>query len=258
MMSKSSSKFVWYELMTTDLAGAEKFYRDVIGWDAQDSGMPGMSYTILSAGTTRIGGMMALPEAAHAAGARPGWIGYVSVDDVDAKAAQLTKEGGRVCKEPADIPGVGRFAVVADPQGAVLSLFKGASDAEPEPAPLGTPGHIGWRELHASDREAAFGFYAGLFGWTKDEAIDMGPIGIYQLFAAGDGAIGGMMTKLEAIPTAFWLYYFNVEGIDAAVGRVAAAGGQILNGPMEVPGGRFILQCLDPQGAMFALVGPRA
>ncbi len=257
MMSKSNGKFVWYELMTTDVAGAENFYRDVIGWGAQDAGMPDMSYTLFSVGPTRIGGMMALPESACAAGARPGWIGYVAVDDVDASATQVTKAGGAVHRAPADIPGVGRFAIVADPQGAVLALFKGASEAEPEPAPLGTAGHAGWRELQAVDREAAFAFYAGLFGWTKDEAIDMAPMGVYQLFSAGDGAIGGMMTKLEAVPVPFWLYYFNVDDIDAAQGRIEATRGQILNGPMEVPGGRFILQCLDPQGAMFALVGPR-
>jgi predicted enzyme related to lactoylglutathione lyase len=200
---------------------------------------------------------MALPESATQAGARPGWIGYVAVEDVDASALQATKAGGRVYHAATDIPGVGRFAVVGDPQGAVLALFKGASEAEPEPAPQGTPGHAGWRELHATDREAAFAFYAELFGWTKGEALDMGPMGLYQLFAAGGEVLGGMMTKPETAPMPFWLYYFNVAGIDAAAGRLQAAGGQILIGPMELPGGGFILQCLDPQGALFALVGPR-
>jgi predicted enzyme related to lactoylglutathione lyase len=217
-----------------------------------------MSYTILSAGATPIGGLMALPEAARDAGARPSWIGYVGVDDVDASADEFVKAGGVVHRAAADIPGVGRFAVVGDPQGAALTLFKAASDAEPAPAPRGAPGHIGWRELHAIDREAAFAFYADRFGWTKGDAMDMGPMGVYQLFkAGGDDAIGGVMTKLEAMPVPFWLYYFNVAGIDAAAKAVEAAGGQILNGPHEVPGGDFILQGLDPQGAMFALVGPR-
>jgi len=257
-MTQSPRKFVWYELLTTDPAAAERFYRDVVGWSAQDSGVPGMAYTLLSAGETQIGGLMALPEAALKMGARPGWIGYVGVEDVDAEADAFTKAGGVVHKAAADIPGVGRFAVVGDPQGAALTLFKGASDAEPAPVPRGARGHIGWRELHAIDREAAFAFYADRFGWTKGDAMDMGPMGVYQLFkAGGDEAIGGMMTKLEAMPVPFWLYYCNVAGIDAAVKAVEAAGGQILNGPHEVPGGDFILQALDPQGAMFALVGPR-
>jgi predicted enzyme related to lactoylglutathione lyase len=257
-MSKSPRKFVWYELLTTDPAAAESFYRNVIGWGTQDSGVPGMSYTILSAGAIPIGGLMALPEAALAAGARPGWIGYVDVEDVDASAAEFAKTGGGVHHAAADIPGVGRFAVVADPQGAALALFKNACGQEPAPVPPGAPGHAGWRELHAADGATAFAFYADRFGWTKGEAFDMGPLGVYQLFkAGGDEAIGGITTKAEAIPHPFWLYYFNVENIDAAAGRVGAARGQILMGPHEVPGGDFILQGLDPQGAMFALVGPR-
>ncbi len=257
-MTQFPRKFVWYELLTTDPAAAERFYRDVVGWSAQDSGVPGMAYTLLSAGETQIGGLMALPEAALKMGARPGWIGYVGVEDVDAEADAFAKAGGVIYKAAADIPGVGRFAVVGDPQGAALTLFKGSSDTEPAPGPRGARGHIGWRELHAIDREAAFAFYADRFGWTKGDAMDMGPMGVYQLFkAGGDEAIGGIMTKLEAMPVPFWLYYFNVAGIDAAVKAVEAAGGQILNGPHEVPGGDFILQGLDPQGAMFALVGPR-
>jgi predicted enzyme related to lactoylglutathione lyase len=112
--------------------------------------------------------------------------------------------------------------------------------------------------LHTTDWPAAFGFYAALFGWTKGEPFDMGPMGVYQLFATGDCPVGGMM-NMTAEPKAppHWLYYFNVEAIDAAVARVAAAGGQVLNGPMQVPGGSWIVQGLDPQGAPFALVGPR-
>lgn len=257
-MSQAPRKFVWCELMTTDPAAAAGFYRDVIGWRTADSGVPGISYTILSAGETAVGGLMALPAAALEMGARPGWLGYVGVEDVDAEAAEFVKAGGVIHRAAADIPGVGRFAVVGDPQGAALVLFKSAMTAEPAPAPRGTPGHVGWRELHAVDRDAAFAFYAGRFGWTKGEAMDMGPMGIYQLFkTGGEDDAGGMMTKIEAMPVPFWLYYFNVDDIDAAVVRVSGAGGQTINGPMEVPGGMFIVHGLDPQGAMFALVGPR-
>lgn len=256
-MSSSHGRFVWYELMTTDTTAAEAFYRGVMGWKAQDSGMPDMRYTILSVGDIPMGGLMALPEEARAAGARPAWIGYIAVDDVDATAARVTEAGGAVHHGPDDIPGVGRFAVVADPHGAVFTLFRSTVEGPP-PVPCGTLGHAGWRELYAKDGAAAFGFYADLFGWTKTEAFDMGPMGVYQLFATDDGtASGGMMTKPETVPAPFWLYYFAVDNIDSAMERVQSGGGQILNGPMEVPGGQWIIQCLDPQGVMFALVGPR-
>jgi predicted enzyme related to lactoylglutathione lyase len=256
-MSSSQGKFVWYELMTTDTAAAEVFYIGVIGWSAADAGMPDKPYTIFSAGETQVAGLMALPESAASAGARPGWIGYVAVNDVDANAAKAARAGGIVRYAPDDIPGVGRFAVIADPQGAVFALFKGLCEEPPgQPATQGVPGHSGWRELHAADREAAFGFYSGLFGWTKADQMDMGAMGIYQMFACDGETLGGMMTKPEAGPPPFWIYYFHVESIVAAAERVRANGGQVFNGPMEVPGEMWIIQCLDPQGAMFALVGP--
>jgi predicted enzyme related to lactoylglutathione lyase len=259
-MSSSHGKFVWYELMTTDTKAAEAFYKAVMGWEAQDAGMPDMAYSLLSLGGSRVGGLMALPDEVRKAGGQPGWLGYVFVDDLAAAVAQVSKAGGKIHRPPADIPGVGSFSVVADPQGAVLALFHGApapgQEPPPDPAP-GTPGHPGWHELHAGDQEAAFGFYAGLFGWTKADPVDMGAMGIYQIFARGGVMMGGMMTKTAATPAPFWLYYVNVAGIDAAAARVTAAGGKVANGPMEVPGGSWIVQCFDPQGAMFALVGPK-
>jgi uncharacterized protein len=136
---------------------------------------------------------------------------------------------GTVHRAPDDIPGVGRFAIIADPQGATIALFKGASEAPPPTAP-GT-----------TDREAAFDFYSKLFGWKRAESIDMGPMGIFQIFSTGSEPMsGGMMTKPEACPAPFWLYYFNTSGIDAAAERVKAAGGEICNGLLEVPGGAWI------------------
>ena len=134
-------------------------------------------------------------------------------------------------------------------------LFKGAGDAGPRPAPTATPGRIGWHELHARDGAEAFAFYESLFGWKKLEAIDMGAAGTYQIFSMGDGPAGGIFT--ESVPMPFWLYYFNVEGIEAALERVKTDGGQVLLGPAPVPGGNLIAQCLDPQGALFALVEPK-
>ena len=256
-MSSIHGTFIWYELMTSDSKAAEPFYRSVIGWDAKDSGMADHPYTLLSVGPTQVGGLMPIPDAARAMGARPCWTGYVAVDDVDVFAARVTAAGGAVHRAGEDIPGVGRFAVVADPYGAVFILFKGRSDQAPTPVALGTPGHVGWHELQAGSLDGAFAFYAGLFGWTKAEAVDMGSMGTYQLFATGGTPVGGMMTKMAEVPSPFWLYYFNVDAIDAAAARTTHGGGQVINGPMEVPGGAWIVQCVDPQGAMFAMVAAK-
>ncbi|MDB5510754.1 MAG: Glyoxalase/bleomycin resistance protein/dioxygenase [Enterovirga sp.] len=250
-MSDLAPGFVWYELMTTDVPAAEAFYRAVVGWSARDSGVPGVAYTMFTAGEAPAAGLMSLDDATSAAGARPGWIGYVAVPDVDASVAKLQHAGGAVHRAPADIPTVGRFAIVADPQGAVLAMITPSMEGTP-PKP-GTPGHGGWHELLTTDREGAMTFYAGLFGWTKDKPFDMGPMGIYQIFAQRGQAIGGIMTKPDAIPAPFWNYYFTVEGIDAATARIGQQGGQVINGPHEVPGGSWIVQGLDPQGAMFSL-----
>ncbi len=252
-MPKTTCKFVWYDVMTTDMKAAEKFYTRVIGWDAKDSGMPGQSYTLFSAGTTMVGGLMPIPDDARKAGVPPAWMGYIGVDDVDAYAARVKKAGGAIHRAPEDIPGVGRFAVAADPHGAGFMLFTPNSDQQPAPVAPGTPGHIGWHELCAGDRETAFAFYSGLFGWTKAEAVES-PAGLYQTFATGGAPVGGMMTKPPQVPQPGWLFYFNVDAIDAAIGRVKAHGGEVLHGPMQVPGGSWIAQCRDPQGAMFAVV----
>ncbi len=200
---------------------------------------------------------MALPPDAKAAGARPGWIGYVWVDDLSSAVDQVTREGGVVHRPPNDIPGVGKFAIIGDPQGPMIALFTGPdADMGRNPTP-GAPGHAGWRELYAADGEKAFDFYSKLFGWTEAATVDMGGMGTYRIFAVGGEQAGGMMTKPPAVPAPYWLYYFNVAEINEAATRVRAGGGEIVNGPHEVPGGSIILQCLDPQGAMFALVEPR-
>ncbi len=256
-MTHSVAKFVWYDLMTTDIDAAASFYRAVIGWTSADSGMIDHSYTLFSAGPVMVGGLMPLPGNLRARGVPPSWSGYVGVDDVDGYAVRVQAAGGTVHHEPENIPGVGRFAVVADPYGAAFFLFKGSSNKAPADAKAMTPGHIGWHELHAGDVEGAFAFYSSLFGWTKAEAHDMGPMGIYQTFATGGAAVGGIMTREAQAPVSYWLYYFAVDSVDAALSRVKNGHGQVLNGPESVPGGSWIAQCLDPQGAMFAVVGAK-
>jgi uncharacterized protein len=256
-MTQANGSFVWYELMSSDTEGASAFYCDVVGWQARDASVQGVAYTLLSVDGADVAGLMALPPQAEAAGARPGWNGYVAVDDVDAQAARIAAAGGTVHRPPDDIPGVGRFAMVADPGGAVFALFKGAmACGEWQRPALNAPGRVGWHELYAADGAAAFAFYAGQFGWSKDQAMDMGEMGIYQLFSVGGEAVGAMLTKPATVPAPFWNFYFNVEAIDAAAGRIKAGGGQVVMGPMEVPGGQWIVQCRDPQGGFFSLLAP--
>lgn len=259
-MTSTAAPFCWYELMTTDLAAARAFYGSVVGWEAADSGMPGIDYTLFSVAGGPVAGAMTIPAEAAARNVPPNWTGYVRVEDVDAHLPRLLAAGGALLRPAEDIPGVGRFAVVADPGGAVFCLFReidGAAPALPAAGPC-DPGRFSWHELHAADGEAAFGFYAALFGWREVEKLDMGPMGIYRLFATGtEGAVGGMMTKSPDCPTPFWLYYVGVEALDAALDRVKAGGGRLLLEPMEVPGGAFVAQCIDPQGAVFALVAPK-
>jgi uncharacterized protein len=257
-MVEDVCKFVWYELTTSDLDAAQAFYSKVIGWNIVDAGMPAYRYGIVSAGTIAVGGMMAINDEMKARGVPPCWTGYVGVMDVDAKTAQFKAAGGAIHLPPADIPGVGRFSLVSDPFGAVLILFKPQGGQSPAPVARGTSGHFGWNELMAGEREAAFNFYAAMFGWTKTTTHDMGPMGLYQLFASGGpGDTGGIMTKFPDMPMSFWAYYINVDSTSAALDRVKTNGGIVINGPMEVPGGDWLVQCQDPQGAFFSLVGPK-
>lgn len=252
-----AAQFFWYELTTGDLDAALGFYQNVVGWKAVEFVGAGPRYVVLNVGERGVGGALALTTDRVAGGAPVGWLGYVDSLDVDADAAQIKAAGGAIHRPPSDIPGVGRFAVVADPQGAAFVIMNPIPPAQPLAAlEAGTPGTVGWRELHAADGTAAFDFYGAIFGWTKAEAFDMGPMGTYQLFSAGAQPVGGLMTKGADSPGPFWLYYFNVEDIAAAAQRVRVHGGLVLSGPQEVPGGNRVLRASDPQGGMFALSAP--
>jgi uncharacterized protein len=253
-MAISHGRFVWYELTTTDAPAARDFYAKVVGWGTRDASMPGAPYTFLTAGDVSIGGLMGLTDEARRMGAQSRWTGYVGVDDVDAATARLTQLGGAVYLPPTDVPGVSRFAIVADPQGATLALIKWLNAEAQAPGAPQTPGHIGWHDLFAADGQNVFAFYAALFGWQKVDS-HIGPAA-YHLFSVAGETIGGMSAKPPQSPVPFWLYYFNVENIDAATARVKAGGGQVLEGPVEVQPGNWIARCADPQGAMFALAGP--
>jgi predicted enzyme related to lactoylglutathione lyase len=254
-MPAKPSSFFWYELMTTDVAAAEKFYKAVVGWNSEPFGGAGVDYIVMKAGDRGVGGMMALPDEAKQMGMPPAWVGYIYAENVDAATAGVKAAGGQVHREPSDIPEVGRFSAVTDPQGAVFMLLQPTGEDQP-PLPQSAQGNVGWHELYAREWQSAFDFYAGQFGWEKSDAMDMGEMGVYQLFSVDGQQVGGMMTKPDSIPAPAWVFYFNVEAIDAAAKRVTDNGGNIILAPIEVPGGSWVLQAADPQGAVFALAAP--
>jgi len=251
------SNFAWYELMTTNTADAGAFYSSVVGWTTHDVSQAEMAYSTFNVGTTGIAGLMKLPDDA---GPTPAWIGYIHVPDVDAHAAQVAAAGGKLHRGPTDVPGMLRFAVMVDPQGAPFVLFTSNPEmpTPPNRPAFGSPGTVGWHELMATDGVAAFDFYGSQFGWTKGETHDMGSMGIYQIFDVEGVPCGGIITKPPTVPGPFWTFYFSVDGINAAIERIKAGGGTVVQGPHQVPGGSWIVTAHDPQGAYFALVSMTA
>ena len=249
--------FIWYELLTSDPDAAARFYASVLGWTVHDSGQAGMNYSFFRMHDVGVGGFMRLPADAAAAGMPPCWLGYVSVADVDRSVARFTAAGGAVYMPPMTVPGAGRMAMVADPQGAPLYVMTPAGQGEATSFAPGKPGHGGWHELHTTDAGRALAFYAGQFGWSKVGEMDMGPGGAYLQFKVGTGPmVGGMMNDRRGVRP-HWLYVFNVDDIDAASARVAASGGETLVPPHRVPTGDYVTHIRDPQGARLALVGPK-
>ncbi|WOE75874.1 VOC family protein [Alterisphingorhabdus coralli] len=259
MANNVHGEFTWYELVTSDLAAAEDFYGKVVGWNFADSGMPDTEYHFFTAGDAGIGGMMALTDEMKSGGASPFWMGYVEVDDVDASAEAIAKAGGMVHMAPWDLPNVGRMSLIAGPDGAMIYIMKGE---QPSDSPAFSKyekkdGHCAWNELMCDDPEAASAFYGEQFDWKHEKASDMGEMGTYHEIKHGDYMIAGMMQKPAEAPMPMWNYYFRVADIDKAVETITAEGGQVMMGPMEIPGGDFSVNAVDPQGAPFALVGAR-
>jgi predicted enzyme related to lactoylglutathione lyase len=250
MADKLLGSFVWCELLTSDTAAAESFYKKVVGWTATPFGPDG-SYTVFNNSlNSGVGGAMRIPDGAKQP---PCWLMYVGTPNVDETAMRIAQLGGRVLKQPDDIPTVGRFAVVQDPFGATFAIFT------PKPAPgspepkRGGPGDFSWFELYTPNPDGAWRFYETLFGWQKTSAMDMGEMGVYQMFGRGDGIPnGGIMKPPPGAPPA-WMPYAMVKDAKASAATAAANGGKIINGPMEVPGGDWIAQGIDPQGAVFAV-----
>jgi predicted enzyme related to lactoylglutathione lyase len=251
--------------MTSDPADATEFYTQVIGWsltewdggEAEEGSGPYMMWT---AGDQPIGGMMELPEQAQAQGVPPHWLAYVTVPDTESVVARTEALGGGILMEPVSMEDVGTFAVLHDPQGATFAVITPKDGPEGEVAPP-SAGHFSWHELLTSDHEAAFSFYSELFGWERTESMDMGEMGTYQMYGPRgmEGfSYGGMMNKPAEMPgPPSWIYYMMVPEVEASVTKIRELGGQVLQGPIEVPGGDMIAYCMDPQGGVFAVHAKR-
>jgi predicted enzyme related to lactoylglutathione lyase len=246
-------RVLWYELLTTDVEAAEKFYTAVVGWTITPFEGAPMRYDMWTpAGGTPIGGVMAIPEGMKAP---PHWVMYVGVDRVEDAVAHIERLGGRALSPVEEVPDVGRMRTMLDPQGAAFAVFQPAptSGGRRAEAEAGI-GEVAWHELYTTDAPAAMKFYADVFGWRPTESFDMGPMGTYHMFGRAF-PLGGMMTKtaeMAQVPT-HWGFYFRVPDVRAGAELVKASGGQVINPPMEVPGGDWIVQCRDPKGAAFSL-----
>lgn len=259
------SGFIWYELMTSDANGAAAFYSAVVGWDivgevATESGAIDYRHIVRADGG-QTGGVLQLSSHMTEGGARPCWAGYLYVADIDRAIAEITADGGHALMPKTTID-VGSFAMVTDPQGVpfyvMTPIAPEGRDGTPSDAyDRWKPGHVSWNELYTSDLEAAKAFYSKYFDFAFNDFMPMGDMGDYWFIDHGGQQIGAVMQKPPHVPVNGWTYYIRVPNIDAAKAAVLANGGQVFNGPMEVPGGDWIINGMDPQGAMFALVGAR-
>lgn len=248
-MASNHGPFIWYEYTAASPEQAGAFYSAVMNWDIGTIGIPGMDYAVLQAPDGGVGGLVPLQP-----GGRPGWTGIVQVANVDETARLFETLGGNVIVPGLDIPNIGRYAVLADPDGAQIAVMTPDSQERWSQESMARPGHAGWHELFARDGQKAFEFYHRVFGWSRSTAMDMGPMGTYQLFAQDGHDIGGMMTMTPQMPMPLWNFYFQVEGVDAAASRATAVGASLLNGPHQVPGGGWVVQFADPEGQLFSVL----
>ncbi|HEX5238454.1 MAG TPA: VOC family protein [Sphingomicrobium sp.] len=251
--------FIWYELMTTDAEGAKAFYDAVVGWTIGEASPEFQGYRMIGRSDGKFnGGVLPLTDEMQQHGARPMWLGYLNVDDVDATAASIEGAGGKTLMKH-DIPNVGRIAMVADPQGVPFYIMKPIPPANDPNARSDVysreaPQRVAWNELMTSDQAGALDFYLGQFGWTKGDAMPMGEMGTYQLVSHDGDSIGAIMTKAPDKPSR-WRFYIRVDDVDRSKSTIESKGGTVVHGPMEVPGGDRVLIGIDPHGAEFALVG---
>lgn len=255
--NKSHGYFCWHELMSQNASASEQFYTAVAGWTARPMPTPDHPYTVLSVGSQGMAGLMELPPEAAAAGAPSQWVGYVAVTDAAATVAQAVQLGGRCFHDPTTVPGVGTFALLTDPWGAAFAVIQPESNGDLVP-PAPVPGDFAWNELYADDPQGAIAFYQALFGWDLQYSHDMGAEGFYHLLGLDGRQFVGLWQRPDQVAKSKWLSYIAVADIEVAVAAAKAQGGQVLVGPMEVPGGAKVAQVFDNVGAHIALHWGRA
>lgn len=253
-MRNPHGDFIWYELMTRDPGAAKRFYDPVAGWTIEAQASGPMDYRMIDTGDGLVGGTMTLTKDMADHGARPTWLGYIGVDDVDTTVGKVEAQGGKVLMPASDIPDVGRIAMLADPQGNPFYVMRGAVDQVSTSFDPAKAGHAAWNELQTSDFEAAKAFYPDIFGWTLGEVMPMGEMGDYQFIDHGGRQIGAMM-KAAPGGRAGWGFAFFNKDVDTAVERIRELGGKVDQGPMEVPGDQRAVMATDPEGVPFMLVG---
>ena len=249
-MTDVRGQILWYELLTTNMKAAEDFYTKVVGWTtASFEGSPEPYDMFMRNGQAPVGGVMTIPDGMNFP---PHWEMYVGVPKLEDAVAHIERLGGSVLGPPVDVPTIGRMRTMMDPQKVLFAIYEPASPQPPEAERQ--LGEVSWHELYTTDAEAAMTFYKEVFGWRPTADMDMGAMGKYQLFGRTMD-LGGMMKKpaeLAQVPNN-WGLYFRVPDVDAGGERVKAHGGQAMNGPMDVPRGGRIVNCMDPQGAAFSL-----
>jgi hypothetical protein len=255
-MSKHS-RFVWHDYNTPDVDAAKRFYGELLGWHFFQGGGP--EYQHVQVGERNIGGVMKYDGHAH-------WLGYVAADNVDETLKVAAQHGGKILLPPKDLPKIGRFAMLADPQGGMVAPFHhltdhGAPDMNDPPA-LST---VAWNDLMATNAAAAASFYAQVFDWGV-EPLDFGAAGTYRMLTrigeknqAGDDRNAGGVAEASGLPHAEWVHYFLVADVDKATEQAQRLGGSVRISPSPLPrppwpeGGRFS-QIIDPQKAPFGLI----
>jgi len=253
--------FIWYELMTTDAEAAGRFYSAVVpGWRFGERMPSDVDYRgIERSDGGNAGGVLRLDDSMRTHGARPTWLGYVNVGDVDHAVASIEQAGGKALMPAFDVPNVGRIAMVADPQGAPFYVMKPIPPAgqDKQASDVFSPDQserVSWNELSTSDPAAARKFYGEQFGWESDDFMDMGEMGQYRFLDHHGVRLGALCGVMQGQQPK-WRYYIRVPSISAAKEAAEANGGTIHMGPHQVPTGDYIVIGSDPQAAEFALVG---
>ncbi|MCG3172453.1 MAG: putative glyoxylase CFP32 [Myxococcota bacterium] len=251
----SQGRFVWYDLNTSDVEKAKKFYGAVMGWTFTEQDMGGMKYTMFNNNGESLGGFAPLDPSMK--GVPSHWIAYCTVLDVDAAAKKAEKLGGKVLVPPMDIPDVGRFCMIADSTGAAIAPFKFVEGREEEDkANAKTPpkvGEICWNELLTNNEDLSGKFASEIFGWTaKTENMGGRP---YTTFFRNDHWSAGMMKmppEAKGAPS-FWQKYLLVANCAEATEKVKKAGGKVMMANMEIPNMGVMSVCEDTTGAVFGL-----